>query len=301
MVGNPLLDKAHVAGFRFWIKSSDFWNGLNTYDWATLDASLAAAAAKGKFLTVSIGFGVYYPSWMDDATYPKIAVGTDGLKMPLPFNDKYLSALDGFIHTMAVRYDSNPALRAVFITGHGPQLGENYVMKTPTDVAAFNTASVAAGFADKSAAYRFCVDHVFAKFRAEFIKTPLIFDTSNPWASVEHNGDQDYADSKALALGIGQSDCQLHAKVTHNGVAPAKRAYPHGEQAISNSSDHTRFYLAPIPDPWPSDPKPLLDLLESGYDNGDQYIEVYEPDLKNASNDSTCVTEGAKLISNIPK
>lgn len=296
-----------MDGFRYWVTASDFWTGLNTFDWSNLDAQLKAASDKGKFLTVSVGFGIYFPAWMDDATYPKIAVDKDGdgvaeSKMPLPWDDDYLKALDGFIHAMAVRYDSNPAVRLVFITGHGPQTGENYVMKTTSDVAAFNAAAIKAGFADKSAAYRFCVDHVFAKFKAEFTKTGLIFASSNPWGSIDHStSDQDYAETKAVSLGIGLASSQLHATTTHATVAATKTKYPHGEQAIFSSDDHTRFYLPPIPNPWPADPQPMFDLLRNGYDRGDQYCEVYEPDLKKSStNDATFAAERLKLISNLP-
>lgn len=305
---NPSLGKAWIDGFR----GRSNWGVIQAssvaqYDWSGIDSVVAACTAAGKFLTISIRFGVGSPAWL--AADPNVAMigvdtnedGTDDGTMPLPFDPDYQAYLRTFINAMGARYDGNPTVRAIFFGGHGPFSGENYVVTTDPDIAAFDAAAVAAGYADKSAAYRAAVDAIFPMWKTAFPRTALIFGSSNPWGGRGGTDavDKTYAENAAIALGAGVATSQLHATSTHTGV-PDLKPYVHGEQAISSSKDQTRFYLPPIPDPYPTPPQPVLDMGLNAYDRGDQYVEWYESDLRDSANDATLTTLRLQFISNLP-
>ncbi len=313
LTDNPNLDKAWVDGFRWreqWIIVQP--NTLDVYDWSNTDAAIAIVAAKGKKFTLSVAAGVSSSPgiYLGNKPCTHFPCDTDGDGIndsDMPFPDKnYLKKWDVFIYAMGARYDDNPNVALVFVTGIGQQQVEFHVTYTLANETAWNTAAVAAGYADKSAAIQAAARHVINTFVAAFPNTPLLFTTANPWGSdTDGLTDQSAVEDYVLSVNNGRAgicDSYLKAKSTHTFTYP-KRAYPHGEQAIDATFD-PRFY-ADLVMPWPPQPKPIYDLLQNGAEKGDQYVEVYEYDLDGGLeggtiNDATFIAERLLLLANLP-
>jgi len=98
----------------------------NQYNWKSVDARIAQAAAAGKTVSLTVMAGFQAPAW----------VYTDGAKsfkfvwdknwgpalcsvqsMPLPWDSTYLAKWDSFVSVFGARYDSNPTVAHVKLTG----------------------------------------------------------------------------------------------------------------------------------------------------------------------------------------
>ena len=312
LTGNPNLDKAWVDGFRW----REQWNvvqpdSLDVYDWSNTDAAIATVAAKGKKLTLSIAAGISSSPGIYDGTRPctHFACDTDGDGVndsDMPFPDRtYLAKWDAFVYAMGARYDDDPNVALVFVTGMGQQVVEFHVTNTVANENAWNKLAVAAGYANKSEAIQTAAQHVINTFVSAFPNTPILFTTGNPWSDTGGITDQELVEDYILTVDNGRAgicDSWLKAKMTHNGDI-LKRDYPRGEQAINASFDE-RFY-ADTDMPWPRQPRPIYDLLQNGVERGDQYVEVYEYDLNGGLkggtiNDATFIAGRLLLLANLP-
>ena len=312
LIGNPNLNKAWVDGFRW----REHWDvvqpdSLTTYDWSNTDTAIATVAAKGKKLTLSVAAGVTSSPAIFTGSRPctHFACDTDGdgiNESDMPFPDaNYLAKWDAFVTAMGARYDSNPNVALVFITGIGQQGVEFHVTNTVANENAWNRLAVAAGYPGKSAAIQAVAQHVVDTFVAAFPTTPILFTTANPWSDTDGEIDQDFVEDYVLSVTNGRAgtcDSFLKAKMTHTGTI-FQRDYPRGEQAINASYDE-RFY-ADISMPWPREPRPIYDLLQNAVEKGDQYVEVYEYDLNGGLkggtiNDATFIAERLLLLGNLP-
>jgi hypothetical protein len=312
LIGNPNLDKPWVDGFRW----REQWNvvqpdSLDVYDWSNTDAAIDTVAAKGKKLTLSVAAGVSSSPGIYLGKRPCIPFpcDTDGDGIndsEMPFPDRnYLAKWDAFVYAMGARYDRDPNVALVFVSGIGQQVVEFHVTNTVKNEKAWNTLAVAAGYADKSAAIQAAARHVIDTFVAAFPTTPILFTTGNPWADEGGVFDQDLVEDYVLSVDNGRAgicDSFLKATSTHSFTYP-KRDYPHGEQAINATFD-SRFY-SDLSMPWPRQPKPMFDLLQNGAEKGDQYVEVYEYDLNGGLkggiiNDLTFITQRILLLANLP-
>jgi hypothetical protein len=323
---SPSLNKSWIDGFRVRYGWSDIQpTGPSTYNWDDIQAELDACAAHGKKLSISISAGTTTPDWVFD-TAPRVtrfSVDTGGgvrADMPLPFDPHYQAKWATFIAAFGARFDGNPALGAVFFTGRGEQLAEFHITSTPTDETNWNAAAIAAGYIDKSDALRQADVIIIDMFVTAFRTTPTMFTGGNPWGGgPEGVADEDYLDDYVISRPDrlrGLCDSFLHATLTHTNRGNV-RSYPFGEQAIFASTDFCRFYSDPPPTGcddgngcwlsscWPPAPIPVYDLLQNGYEKGDQYVEVYQidvqPDPPNQTvNDSTFRLQRPKLKSNVP-
>ena len=312
LIGNPNLNKAWVDGFRW----REHWDvvqpdSLTTYDWSNTDTAIATVAAKGKKLTLSVAAGVTSSPAIFTGNRPCIhfPCDTDGdgiNESDMPFPDaNYLAKWDAFVTAMGARYDSDPNVALVFITGIGQQFVEFHVTNTVKNENAWNALAVTRGYRDKSAAIQAVSQHVVDTFVAAFPTTPILFTTGNPWSDTDGEIDQEFVEDYVLSVANGRAgtcDSFLKAKLTHTGTI-LQRAYPRGEQAINASYDE-RFY-ADISMPWPREPRPIYDLLQNAVEKGDQYVEVYEYDLNGGlkggtTNDATFIAERLFLFRNLP-
>ncbi len=312
LIDNPNLDKDWVDGFRWGEK----WNvvqpdSLTEYDWSNTDAAIATVAAKGKKLTLTVAAGINSSpaiyTGKNPCTHFPCDTDGDGInESDMPFPDaNYLAKWDAFVIAMGERYDRDPDVALVFISGIGQQGVEFHVTNTVANENAWNKLAVAAGYPNKSVAIQTAAQHVVDTFVAAFPSTPLLFTAGNPWGDEGGAIDQDFVQDYVLSVDDGRAglcDSYLKAKKTHTGTI-LLRTYPHGEQAINASYD-SRFY-SDIPMPWPRQPRPMYDLLLNGVEKGDQYVEVYEFDLNGGLqggtiNDATFISQRLLLLENLP-
>jgi Beta-galactosidase len=95
------------------------------FNWQIIDDMFAAAAANGKFVTLSFVPGFATPAWalpgVATATFdwqygPKGEAGQPGT-LPMPWDPTYLSRWFAFLQEVANRYANNPQFRMISVAG----------------------------------------------------------------------------------------------------------------------------------------------------------------------------------------
>src|SRR5215467_7806426 len=123
-----------------------------SFTWSTIDTVLGLAAQHGKKVGVSISSGVATPQWVYDhgATKYRLQDGS-GNSMPIPWDSAYQSQWLTFVRAFGARYDGNPNLAYVIITGMG-QGNTLKLAETTQDEANLATNAVQSGYPDLSTA-----------------------------------------------------------------------------------------------------------------------------------------------------
>jgi len=107
-----------------------FWNtiepGDGVFNWAPIDEGIQNARAHGKKVALSITAGIRSPAWLyaDGAsaftfTWTKSwgPPPCSQQRIPIPWNPVFLSKWQAFVQALGARYNSNPAVTIVKLTG----------------------------------------------------------------------------------------------------------------------------------------------------------------------------------------
>jgi hypothetical protein len=118
----------------------DIETGDGTYDWSTVDNEVAVGAAAGKKVSISVDTGAFAPAWLFTegvSTFSFKWTASWGFtpctvqKMPRPWDPVFLAKWGSFVSAFGARYDTNPALTTVKLTGFSSRTPELFL---PTDV-----------------------------------------------------------------------------------------------------------------------------------------------------------------------
>ncbi len=115
---------------RFWIShiqtdaTGNARTDSTTFDWSLIDNAKAIAVAHGKKLGLSVGWNRNAPAWLWAMGAYKFAVDpadndlNNGLfDMAIPWDPVYRTYLFNFIDAFAARYDNDPAISYICLTG----------------------------------------------------------------------------------------------------------------------------------------------------------------------------------------
>jgi hypothetical protein len=224
-----------------------------------------------------------------------------------------------FLVNMGARYDTNPQMRYVVMTGF-QGAGECYLAKTAEDVAFFDASAVAAGYEATDAlpaglvAWEATVKEIVAQYMISFPNTPLLITGARPYGGDFQPQGQD-AMNDIFEWGIatypgrfGIMNAQLHVGSSPgyylNAAIVANAAtVPTGIQFLcagtsSNPDNLPRLCDAP---PWGVLPLlPIPDAVDSactaGVSLGLGFIEVYESDVTNVALQDILATQKTALL-----
>ncbi len=318
---NPLLDNPNIEGFRYktgWAKIQP--TDGDTYNWSSIDAAIAVAAAHGKKLCISIAAGFSTPSWVY-TTAPVVYeyhmteidpnTGLSVGDQPLPWDTAYQDKWAKFLAAFAARYESNPACSYVVMGGFMENF--NTVLAVTDDD--FNAMEAIAknppsgypglttSYADFSSAYVPAAQKIVGKYGTSFPTTPLLLTLARvvpgDLGKTLQNDIPDWGEATYPGQ-FGTMVSALYATPAPHAAPPHPLPFPKGHQMVCHTSDAARLYLDPDPVPLPADPIPLQDALERAVTLGSQYVEVYEDDLVNPLSQPVLAAERLKLIANIP-
>ncbi len=104
----------------------------NVYDWSYIDAVAAQAALNNKMFSIAIGNGFATPSWASGYGFSTFLTDGSGV-IPAPWDPIYQGLVTTFVQALADRYDSNPNLSYVIITGMGWQ-SSSELCRTNADI-----------------------------------------------------------------------------------------------------------------------------------------------------------------------
>lgn len=129
-----------VVGGVSWIFG---WNQIETapgvYNWSAVDAAIAASSGSGRKTMLRIDGGATSPSWVpDQLTFSFQSMGPQGeqtVTMPKTWSTTYLDDFTTFIKAYGARYNNNPAVTRIEMTGGGYQ-GEMALPQWPGWIAA---------------------------------------------------------------------------------------------------------------------------------------------------------------------
>jgi hypothetical protein len=96
------------------------WDTLNPadgqYNWAQFDSNIAACKAAGKTCLLIVYTGGSTPTWIQAQRFSFELNGVKGT-MPVPYEPNVLSAWAAFVAKFGQRYDADPTVIAVHLTG----------------------------------------------------------------------------------------------------------------------------------------------------------------------------------------
>ena len=153
MTGNPTLPLSYIDGERIrtnWITIQPDTTGnpvtdSQNYDWGWLDIQIAIAAAHGKYIGLSIGAGIYTPNWVyvgNPTVYKFVLDVSDDDEIengfqPFPWDLSYLSKWKTFVAAFGAKYDGNPTVRYIVMTGM-QQFNQLFFIKNADASQSFN-------------------------------------------------------------------------------------------------------------------------------------------------------------------
>ena len=117
-----------VDGFYLEIDWASVEPSRDNFDWAFLDRQIEAVATTGRKAMVAVragGLATRTPEWIFNSgvaylstrDYRPVPKCGQSLKVPLPWDENYLSFFSKMITAMGARYASNPILAAIKFEG----------------------------------------------------------------------------------------------------------------------------------------------------------------------------------------
>ncbi len=282
---NPNIDGMRVKTFWSYVQPL-----ANSYDWTGPDEALRQGAKHGKFIGLSVCAGTNTPNWVYASGATKYALRDgSGLSMPLPWDTKFLNKWLPFVHALGQRYDGNPALRYVVMSGLGQQM-ETYLAKTSAD----DTALTALG---GTSSWIVGAKKIIAAYADAFPTTPFFITMARPFPSTNPGT---AALQQVVDWGVatypgrfGLMSAGLNAN-SNTGYYPNEAIYTY-RQAQPNGFQMVYSY---IKDGGLRIGGTLNKALTNGVQMGGKFVEVWEPDVEDPKQQTVLATQGRNLKAN---
>lgn len=274
-----------IAGMRLRPQWAAIQPQPSTYNWSGIDEVLSLGTQHGKFVGLSVSAGVYTPQWVYAAGAAKYAI-QDGsrLSMSLPWDATFQSKWLPFVRTLGARYDGNPALGYVVMSGFG-QIVESYMAQTAQDTTRLTGLGGAA-------AWTAAAKTIISTYAQAFPTTPFVMTAAKPFPTA----DGVTALQQVIDWGVatypgrfGIMNCSLNA-VSDTGYYPHLAVYtyhntqPVGFQTVcSYAKDPARMQGT------------LAQTLNAGTQLGAKYIELYQADADAPANQQLLANQAAIL------
>jgi hypothetical protein len=246
------------------------------YRWTAIDNLIAQARSAGKLAMIRVTAGIYTPDWVNqqvgtltfsNAYLYNPAAYPSQVTMPIPWDATYLSLWKRFITAFGQRYDGNPTIYSVQMTGGG-FIGE---MTLPTDVDKWK----AAGYTD--ATYISTWEDIIGAYRTAFPNTHTNLDIVEPFGGVLATSVVQPVVSFATSAGASNAYIQNNAlRATMLGTIGPYR------QVIRSSASVTTVGYQMIGDAATS--TSLTQAFTVALQDQASYVEVYASDVLDPAN-----------------
>ena len=168
----------NIDGMRLRPDWKDIQVSSTAFNWSAIDKILDLAAEHGKFIGLSVTAGISTPQWVYNAGATKYRLQDgSGNSMPLPWDSAFQAKWLAFVRAMGQRYDRNPALGYVVISGLGQGI-ETWMASTTAD----NNALTALG---GPPAWLTAAQQIIAGYAQAFPTTPFLITASKPFLPPE--------------------------------------------------------------------------------------------------------------------
>jgi Beta-galactosidase len=287
---DPSWNNTNLDGVRLRPTWSDLAPTSSTYDWTSVDQIFAIAAEHGKFVGLSVAAGLYSPQWVYDAgAYQYQLHDGSGQTMTLPWDPVFQNKYFKFVRAMSRRYESNPSLHYIVITGLGQNV-ESYLSATAADDAALE----ALGGID---AWVGAAERIISVYARAFPTTPFFITAArvftNDYDQVALQQVIDWAAARYPGrFGIMNATLNANSSTVYypnEAIYEYRTTQPVGFQMLCSSiNDPQRLGGT------------LQQALTAGVDLGAEYVEVYQSDADAPENQAVLATEGDALQANLP-
>ena len=282
------ISNANCDGVRWLLRWSDVEATPDTYTWQYLDDAVALAAANNKKCGISINAGKDCPAWLYAAPYNAQAYtmqdtpGAIGRTIPVPGDPVFMTRWQKFMNDFGARYDSNPAVSYIIITGIGNH-DEWDIAPGPLDTAALGSTQAEVD------AWKSSSKQILDFYMSAFPSTTVMglpvppFDPSNaaedPLTSMREVSD--YA-ANTYNCHFGYSVAPLQSSTTTSNYPPANELLLHW---TTNPTHGETLNPASSADDFDATLHVALDLKIRG-------MEIYKKDFQNAALQNFIVSSG---------
>jgi hypothetical protein len=141
------LNNRYVSGVALQVHWSDLEPAEGNPDWSRLDQLFAAAESSKKWVQLLVFAGFFSPSWalegVKTESFPlQYGPGKGTIeKLPMPWDDLYLSRWFGFVKLLSQRYGNSPAFRVIAAAGPTSVSAEYSLPGKPEDIAVWLNAN----------------------------------------------------------------------------------------------------------------------------------------------------------------
>jgi hypothetical protein len=280
---NPSLD-----GMRIRPDWSDIQPSSSTFQWSAIDVVLNLGTQHGKSIGMSVAAGIVTPQWVYNAGATKYQLQDDsGLSMPIPWDATFQTKWFAFVRTMGQRYDANPALGYIVISGLG-QYVETGLARTSADVAALTALG-------GTTAWVGAAKQTISVYAEAFPTTPFFITAATPF----DNADGLSALQQVVDWGVatypdrfGIMNASLNANSTtvyypNLAIYTYHTTQPVGFQMLCAEADSDRLGGT------------LNQALTQGVLLGGKFVEIYQQDADKPSNETMLAIQGAALKGNL--
>ena len=287
---SPAWKNVNIDGLRLRPLWSDIQTSPDTYDWSGVDAVLDLAAQHGKSIGVSVTAGVSCPQWVyDEGAIKYKTKDGSGQSMAIPWDTGFLESWLPFIQAMGARYDGNPNLRYVVISGLGQSI-ETYLSKTAAD-------DKALGALGGQTAWVAASQQVIAAYAEAFPSTPFFITAGKPFFSPDSVLALQQVIDWAVATypgRFGVMNATLNAASStvyypNLAISTYHNTQPVGFQMLCSSITNRERLQGT-----------LDQAMTQGVGLGADFIEVYQNDADAAANQAVLVKQGNALQENVP-
>jgi hypothetical protein len=282
------ISNANCDGVRWLLRWSDVEATPDIYTWQYLDDAVAWSAANNKKCGISINAGKDCPSWLYAAPYNAQSYmmqdtpGAVGRTIPVPGDPIFMTRWQKFITYFGARYNSNPAVSYIIITGIGNH-DEWDIAPGTQDTAALGSTQAEVN------AWKSSAKQIIDFYMSSFPSTTVIglpvppFNPSNaaedPLISMREVSD--YA-ANIYNCHFGYSVAPLQSSTTTSNYPPANELFLHW---TTNPTHGETLNPASSPDDFNATLHVALDLKIRG-------MEIYKKDFQNAALQNFIVSGG---------
>lgn len=300
------------------------WKNLEpsdgVFNWSFLDGQVAAAAAAGKKVNLAVMTGVAAPAWVyaDGArSFTFVTANSPASNtIPLPWDPVYLTKWRQFVTAFGARYNSNPAVAFVKVTGISALTEEallptatgstttqgSQAWRTTNDVANWKAAGYTRTVIEN--AWRSIADSFSQAFPAKRIDLTIVPSGLPPIDAkgniIPNNSGDPQATTDLINQGIAAYASQF--MVQNNGlsanwisadVTAASGRVATGYQMlwfVSNDPTYRMNGGKPV-----AGMSALQSAINKGLSGGAQFLEVYQADVLNSTLGSVLTSAHSSL------
>lgn len=212
--------------------------------------------------------------------------------MPVPWEDAFLTRWIALIHAMGARYDGNPTLRYVLVSGLG-QATETYLAKTPADAAALNALGGPQAWVRAS-------KQIIAAYAEAFPTTPFFMTMAIPFPSSDPRPLHDtslLAEQEVVNWAVATYPGRFGLMTASLNARSNTGYYPNMAVFKYHSVQPTGFQMlfSNRSDGGVRNKGTLAQALTAGRQLGGKFVEVYEADVDDPRQQAVLAAQNAAL------